>query len=77
MERFNRQSEEYRNEVLPPSVRKRVAIEAGVSALWYRYVGLDGKVVAIDRFGISAPGNVVMKELGITADSVVAAAKSL
>jgi len=76
-ERFNRQSQEYKNEVLPPNVRKRVAIEAGVTPLWREYVGLDGKVIGIDRFGISAPGNTVMKELGITADSVVAAAKSL
>ncbi|PTY07207.1 transketolase [Opitutaceae bacterium EW11] len=76
-ERFNRQSAEYRNEVLPPSVRKRVAIEAGVTPLWREYVGLDGKVLGIDRFGISAPGNTVMKELGITAEAVVAAAQSL
>ena len=76
-ERFNRQSEEYRNEVLPPAVRKRVAIEAGVTPLWRQYVGLDGKVIGIDRFGISAPGATVMKELGITADAVVAAAQAL
>jgi transketolase len=76
-ERFNRQSQEYKNEVLPPDVRKRVAIEAGVTPLWREYVGLDGKVIGIDRFGISAPGNTVMKELGITADAVVAAARSL
>jgi transketolase len=76
-ERFNRQPESYRDEVLPPNVRKRVAIEAGVTPLWRQYVGLDGKVIGIDRFGISAPGNTVMKELGITADSVVAAARSL
>ncbi len=76
-ERFNRQSEAYRNEVLPPNVRKRVAIEAGVTPLWLQYVGLDGKVIGIDRFGISAPGNTVMKELGITPESVVAAARAL
>jgi transketolase len=76
-ERFNRQSQEYKNEILPLNVRKRVAIEAGVTPLWREYVGLDGKVIGIDRFGISAPGNTVMKELGITADSVIAAAKSL
>ncbi len=76
-ERFDRQSPDYREEVLPSSCRRRVAIEAGVSDLWYRYVGLDGKVVGIDRFGLSAPGATVMKELGITADAVVAAAESL
>jgi transketolase len=63
--------------VLPAAIKRRVAIEAGVSALWYKYVGLDGKVIGIDRFGISAPGGTVMKELGITADAVVAAAKAL
>ncbi len=76
-ERFNRQPAAYREEVIPSGCRKRVAIEAGVTGLWYQYVGLDGKVIGIDRFGISAPGNVVMKELGITTEAVVAAAQSL
>jgi len=75
--RFDQQPQSYRDEVLPPSCRKRVAIEAGVSALWWKYVGLDGKVIGIDRFGISAPGNKVMEILGMTAQSVVDAAKSL
>ena len=73
--RFDRQPESYREEVLPASCRARVAIEAGATAGWYKYVGLDGKVIGIDRFGLSAPGAAVMKELGITPDSVVAAAK--
>ncbi|WP_404422591.1 transketolase [Nibricoccus sp. IMCC34717] len=76
-ERFKRQAADYRESVLPTGCRKRVAVEAGVSGLWYQFVGLDGKVVAIDRFGISAPGNTVFKELGITVEAVVAAAKSL
>ncbi len=76
-ERFNREPAEYRDSILPPSCRKRVAIEAGVTPLWREYVGLDGAVVGIDRFGLSAPGGTVMKELGITADAVVAAAKAL
>jgi transketolase len=75
--RFDRQSAEYRETVLPASCRKRVAIEAGVTHLWHKYVGLDGKVVGIDRFGLSAPANVVFKELGINAESLVAAAQSL
>jgi transketolase len=75
--RFDAQSKEYRESVLPSSCRKRVAIEAGVTGLWSKYVGLDGKVIGIDRFGLSAPGNIAMKELGITAESVVAAARSL
>ncbi|HEY4283005.1 MAG TPA: transketolase [Chthoniobacterales bacterium] len=76
-ERFERQSAEYREEVLPTSCRRRVAIEAGVPHPWFRYVGLDGKVVGINRFGISAPGNLAMKEFGIDAEHVVEAAKSL
>lgn len=76
MERFDRQSAEYQAEVLPASVTKRIAIEAGVSALWWKYVGLAGKVIGIDRFGLSAPGNTVFKELGITTEAVVAAAQA-
>jgi transketolase len=75
--RFDVQSKEYRESVLPASCRKRVAIEAGVTGLWSKYVGLDGRVIGIDRFGLSAPGNIAMKELGITTEAVVAAAKSL
>ena len=76
-ERFNRQSEKYREDVLPKSCRKRVAIEAGIPETWYQYVGLDGKVVALHQFGLSAPGAEVMKERGIDAKHVVEAAKSL
>jgi transketolase len=76
-ERFNRELAEYRDAILPPSCRKRVSIEAGVTPLWREYVGLDGRVMGIDRFGLSAPAPLAMKELGITVDAVVAAAKSL
>ena len=76
-ERFERESQKYRDEVLPKSCRKRVAIEAGVPEIWYQYVGLDGKVIGINRFGLSAPGSEVLKELGIDAKHVVEAAKSL
>ncbi|MDD5199747.1 MAG: transketolase [Terrimicrobiaceae bacterium] len=76
-ERFERQDAAYREEVLPSTCRKRVSIEAGVSDPWFRFIGLDGKAVAIDRFGLSAPGPTVMKELGMTPESVVAAVKSL
>ncbi len=75
--RFDAQSKDYKESVLPSSCRKRVAIEAGVTGLWSKYVGLDGKVIGIDRFGLSAPGNIAMKELGITTEAVVAAAKAL
>ena len=76
-ERFNREPAEYRESILPPSCRKRLAVEAGVTALWREYVGLDGKVVGIDRFGMSGPAALVMKELGLTVEAVVAAANSL
>jgi transketolase len=75
-ERFQRQSDEYRESILPAACRKRIAIEAGVSDPWYKYVGLDGKVIGIDRFGLSADGDLVLRELGITAESVIAAARS-
>ena len=74
-ELFERQSAEYRESVLPQACAKRIAIEAGVSALWWKYVGSAGKVLGIDRFGMSAPGGVAMKELGMTKDHVVAAAR--
>src|SRR2546423_1867634 len=76
-ERFNRQSAEYREEVLPNDCRKRVAIEAGVPEIWYEYVGLDGKVIGLHEFGLSAPGPEVMKERGIDAQHVIDAAKTL
>jgi transketolase len=76
-ERFNRQTVDYRDAILPPSCRRRVAIEAGVTGLWYQYVGMDGKVVGIDRFGISAPAPEAFKALGITTAALVAAAQSL
>lgn len=76
-ERFDRQPQAYKDEVLPKSCRKRVAIEASVPVTWAEYVGLDGTAIGINRFGISAPGGEVMKELGITAEHVVEAARAL
>jgi transketolase len=76
-ERFNRESSKYREEVLPKSCRKRVAIEAGVTDIWYQYVGLDGKVVGLHDFGLSAPGAEVMKERGIDAQHLIDAVKGL
>jgi transketolase len=75
--RFDRQSAEYRESILPNACRQRVAIEAGVTHLWSKYVGLDGKVVGIDRFGLSAPAPIAFKELGLTTEALVAAAQSL
>lgn len=76
-ERFERQPPSYKQTVLPPACRRRVAIEATESSTWGRYVGLDGVTLGIDRFGLSAPGAQVMKELGITADAVVKAVEGL
>jgi transketolase len=75
-ERFDRQPVEYRNEVLPPSCRRRAAIEAGVTALWHKYVGLEGAIVGIDRLGLSAPGDQVLRELGITSAALLDAVSS-
>lgn len=76
-ERFEAQSEAYRESVLPSACRRRVAIEAGVSGLWWKYVGADGQVIGIDRFGLSAPGGLVMSKLGMSAESVVNVVKGL
>src|SRR5437764_5060082 len=76
-ERFNREPQKYREEVLPNDCRKRVAIEAGVTEIWYEYVGLDGKVIGLHEFGMSAPGAEVMKERGIDAQHVIEVAKTL
>jgi transketolase len=71
---FLRQDAAYRDAVLPPGI-KRVAVEAGVSDIWYRFVGLDGAVVGLDRFGESAPAGTLFKLFGFTAEAVAAAAE--
>jgi transketolase len=70
---FDAQDEGYRESVLPSDVTARVAVEAGVTDFWLKYVGLGGKVVGIDTFGESAPGGTLMKEFGFTVDNVVKA----
>ena len=75
MEIFNRQDAEYKEQVMPASVRARVAVEAGATMPWYRYVGLDGEVIGIDHFGASAPAAILFKEYGFTVENVVATAK--
>ncbi|MBR5291642.1 MAG: transketolase [Clostridia bacterium] len=72
---FDEQSAEYKESVLPSAVRARVAVEAGCSMSWYKYVGLDGEVVCIDHFGASAPAGILFKEFGFTVENVVAAAE--
>ena len=74
-ERFLRQDADYRESVLPSGQRNRVAVEAAHPDYWYRFVGLDGAVVGIDRFGLSAPGAQAMAELGVTCEEVIAAAQ--
>jgi transketolase len=73
---FDRQSEEYRNHVLPPQ-GARLAIEAGATDGWWRYVAGRGSVIGIDRFGASAPAKALFEHFGFTVDAVVAAAKRL
>jgi transketolase len=76
-ELFDAQPQEYRDSVLPPAVTKRISIEAGVTDGWYKYVGLQGKALGINRFGASAPGPVCMEKFGMTVANVVQAARSL
>ncbi len=76
-ELFEEQDQAYRDEVFPPAVRKRLAVEAGVTLGWERYTGLDGKVIGIDRFGASAPVNEVMEQFGFTAENVLKHAREL
>ncbi|MEE9154439.1 MAG: transketolase [candidate division NC10 bacterium] len=71
---FDRQPSEYRETVLPPGLRARVAVEAGATFGWERYVGSHGTVVGVDRFGASAPYKTIFENLGLTAEAVVAAA---
>ena len=73
---FEEQSAAYKSSVLPANVPK-LAVEAGATLGWWKYVGTDGDVVGLDRFGASAPGPVVMKELGFTAENVAGRAKAL
>jgi len=76
-ETFDAQDAAYRESVLPAAVTARVAVEAGVTGFWYKYVGLGGKVIGIDRFGESAPAGLLFKEFGFTVENVTAAVESL
>ena len=77
MDTFDAQDDAYKAAVLPESVRARVAVEAGVSNLWPKYVGMHGKVIGVDTFGESAPAGDVYKAFGVTAEAVTAAVESL
>ena len=76
-ELFEQQTQDYRDEILPPSVTARLAIEAGVRQGWDRYVGSKGDVICLDRFGASAPGDVAMKNLGFNLDNILLRARQL
>lgn len=71
VELFEEQSKEYKEELLPLNIRRRVSLEMGNSALWYKYVGLDGLAIGIDKFGASAPANKVIEEYGFTVEAVI------
>lgn len=75
-ELFDQQSTNYRDSVLPPMIRNRVAVEAGATLSWWKYVGIDGHIVGLDRFGGSAPYKTLFKEFGITAESVARAVEN-
>ena len=74
---FDAQDAAYREKVMPKAVRRRLAVEAAWPEYWRRYVGLDGDVIGMDHFGASAPGSILAKEFGFTAENVVARAKAL
>ena len=75
VEVFEAQDAGYRESVLPSHIRARIAVEAGYPDPWYKWVGIDGAVVGIDRFGLSGPGAAVLAELGMTAEAVVQATR--
>ncbi len=77
MDLFDKQSDEYKESVLPSAVRARVAVEAGATFGWHKYVGLDGKVIGIDTFGASAPYSVLFPYFGFTVEAVSEAVKSV
>src|SRR5512135_3671722 len=74
---FERQNPVYQDEVFPPSIKARLAVEAGVSFGWERYVGDLGRVIGVDRYGASAPYQVIFKEYGLTAEHVIREAQKL
>ena len=73
---FDNQPEDYQESVLPKNITRRVAVEAGVTLGWYKYVGTHGKVIGLDRFGASAPYKVLYQEFGIASDAIVEAVNS-
>jgi transketolase len=76
-ELFEKQPKEYRNKILPPEITVRISVEADVTLGWHKYVGLQGEIVGIDRFGASAPGKTVLKEFGFTSENVLKRVRAL
>jgi len=76
-ELFDKQDEKYRHQVLPPEIKARVAVEAGISQGWHRYVGDVGRIIALDRFGASAPSKILYEKFGFTPENVVETALAL
>ena len=77
MEDFDAQSDKYKESVLPKAVKARVAVEAGSPMCWYKYVGLNGKVIGMETFGASAPAKQLFEKFGFTVANVVNAAKEV
>jgi transketolase len=77
MELFEAQPQEYREQVLPRQVTARLAVEPGATMSWWKWVGSDGDVLGLDRFGASAPGPIVLRELGFTAENIAARARAV
>ena len=70
-ELFDKAPAAYKERILPPGITKRLAVEAGISMGWEKYVGNEGKTISIERFGASAPGGTVLKEFGFSAENIV------
>lgn len=77
LEVFAEQSDEYKETVLPKSIRTRLAVEAGATMPWFRYVGLDGQVIGLDHYGASAPANILFEKFGLTVSNVVETAEKM
>jgi transketolase len=77
IELFEAQPQQYRDEVLPRGVTARLAVEPGATISWWKWVGLDGDVLGLDRFGASAPGTTVLEKLGFTSQNIVTRARAL
>ena len=76
-DRFEQQDDVYKNEVIPPHIKKRLAIEMASSLGWHKYVGDEGKIMSVDTFGASGKGDMIVKEYGFTVENVVQHVKDL